>query len=234
MRSLNAWSANHRIISQWLIAFAQIGMVIIAMQLAGRLQSMPVQIPVFVFYGCFVFLLLLSVIASQLKKWRSLSVKSRAGFALVRARYFFFNLAILSAVTWFYYSNQPANSLTQLQGSLPTRVVAGNAASHQKAFKFPGLKTAPVAKPVANAKQLLREFKQLRKGGSSNQGLAIVGMVVAAIALGFLVAVLACSIACNGSGALAIIVGVGGLALIIWGLIKAIRAIKRKQNAAVN
>jgi hypothetical protein len=57
--------------------------------------------------------------------------------------------------------------------------------------------------------------------------------VVVAIGLIYLVAALACSLSCNGSDAAALIVGIGGAALVAFLLIIAIRAITGKKKKKV-
>ncbi|MFT3979337.1 MAG: hypothetical protein QM687_02630 [Ferruginibacter sp.] len=89
---------------------------------------------------------------------------------------------------------------------------------------------------------LKKEFKvQLKKyvaakatgddEGSKRTGLIILA-IVGAVGAGLLLSALVCSISCGGADAAAIIVGVLGLAGIIWGTIALIRHIKRKHPAA--
>lgn len=79
-------------------------------------------------------------------------------------------------------------------------------------------------------KEQIREIKKskgLTKGDKT--GLIILSVLVA-IGLIVLVASLACSLSCSGSDALAVIVGIGGTALIIFLLVLIIRNIKKKRK----
>jgi hypothetical protein len=71
-------------------------------------------------------------------------------------------------------------------------------------------------------RKVLKEAKMLRKEGgdpSTAQALAIIGIIILALFLAYLVLAASCSLSCSGVGTGAILVGVGGMALIIWGTI---------------
>ncbi len=87
-------------------------------------------------------------------------------------------------------------------------------------------------------KRILKKefFKQLKiyaaatiSGDKAKAGEAwkIVLAVIALVGLLYLLAALACSLSCNGSDAAAVIIGVLGLAGLIWGFIAVLKAIKR-------
>lgn len=84
-------------------------------------------------------------------------------------------------------------------------------------------------------KQQVREIKKdnnLSKGAKAS---LIFLSVLVALGLVFLVAALACNLSCNGFDAAAVIVGIGGTALVIFLLVAVIRAIngkKRKRKLA--
>jgi hypothetical protein len=78
-------------------------------------------------------------------------------------------------------------------------------------------------------------FKQLKNyaaatlsGDKDNAGKAwkIILAIIAAVGLLYLLAALVCSLSCGGSDALAILVGILGLAGIIWGLVALIKRIQ--------
>jgi hypothetical protein len=82
-------------------------------------------------------------------------------------------------------------------------------------------------------KKLLKE--QIRAIKNSNEpsaggkiALIILSVLVAILLIG-LIASLACSLSCGGSDVLAVIVGIGGTALVIFLLIRVIRGINRKK-----
>lgn len=79
-------------------------------------------------------------------------------------------------------------------------------------------------------KEQIRAIKRSKETSDGDKtGLIILAVLVAVLLIG-LIAALACSIACSGSGAFAVIVGVGGTALVIWLLIRVIKNIKRGKN----
>ena len=88
-------------------------------------------------------------------------------------------------------------------------------------------------------KKLLKEqIRAIKKSDELSKGAKvalIVLSVIVALGLVSLVASLACSLSCNGSDAAAILVGVGGTALVIFLLVIAIRAItgKKKKKAII-
>ena len=60
---------------------------------------------------------------------------------------------------------------------------------------------------------------------AAGQTLGIIGVILAAVGLFYVVAALACTLSCGGSDAAAVIVLVLGTALVIWGAVVAIRRI---------
>jgi threonine/homoserine/homoserine lactone efflux protein len=66
-----------------------------------------------------------------------------------------------------------------------------------------------------------------KQGG--DRAVAIILACIAAVGLLFLVSMLACSLACNGSDAAAVAVMVLGTAAIVFGLIAVIRGTRRKK-----
>lgn len=79
-------------------------------------------------------------------------------------------------------------------------------------------------------KEQIRGIKKSNEFSKKQQIGLIILSVIIAIGLLMLVAALACSIACNGSGVLAVIVGVGGAAVIIILLLSVIRKLSRKHK----
>jgi hypothetical protein len=66
------------------------------------------------------------------------------------------------------------------------------------------------------------------KKSDADQTLLIILACIGAVGLLYIIAGLACSLSCNGSDAAAVVVGVLGVAAVIWLLIITIRAINRK------
>ena len=83
-------------------------------------------------------------------------------------------------------------------------------------------------------KKLLKEqVRAIRKSNEPSKGgkvILIILSVIVALGLIALVAGLACNLSCNGSDAAAVLIGLGGTALVIFLLFVAIRAIKGKKK----
>lgn len=92
------------------------------------------------------------------------------------------------------------------------------------AIKWLGIDKAVQKKIQKNWQWLQKEYRQASTGGK----IALIALtVLVAAALGYLVLALSCSLACNGSDAAAILVGVLGLGLIVFLSIKVITRITR-------
>jgi hypothetical protein len=83
--------------------------------------------------------------------------------------------------------------------------------------------------PKLAKKKKVQLFKFLKRGSDEKGGKVVLTIltVLAALVLVFLVGSLSCSLACSGADALALIVGIGGLALVLLGMIAVLKRIKR-------
>ena len=88
-------------------------------------------------------------------------------------------------------------------------------------------------------KMLKEQVKEIKKANNLSNGekaLLVILSVLVAAGLLYLVAALSCSLSCSGSDAAAVLVGLGGIALVIFLLIIAFRAIygrkKKKEKVA--
>jgi hypothetical protein len=73
--------------------------------------------------------------------------------------------------------------------------------------------------------QIIQDWK---KQGSGAKVILIILSVLLALVLFLMIAALSCSLACAGNGTLAVLVLLGGTALIVWGAVVLIRSIVRK------
>jgi len=79
-------------------------------------------------------------------------------------------------------------------------------------------------------KEQVKAIKQSKETSKGVKVLLIILSVIAAIGLLALILALACDLSCSGSDGAAILVGVGGVALVIFLLVIAIRAIKGQKK----
>lgn len=141
-----------------------------------------------------------------------------------------------------YFSNQPGavfDYSTPLNAAIPA------------ATSFPKDSTVKTYKPISvfsasmkdeNGKQLkwkerkkllkeqLRAIKNSKDPSDGGKAALIILSVVVALGLLYLVAALACNISCNGSEGAAIVLAIGGTALVIFLLVIAIRAITGRKK----
>lgn len=82
-------------------------------------------------------------------------------------------------------------------------------------------------------KEQVRAIKNADEPSKGGKIALIILSVLAALLLIYIVAALACTLSCGGSDVLAVIVGVGGTALIAWLLIVVIRSITGKKKKKI-
>ena len=88
-----------------------------------------------------------------------------------------------------------------------------------------------VQKAKSKLARMVTKIERMSDGDNTGGKIALsVLMVLLAVALGYLVLVLACSLSCNGQAGLAVLVSVGGVALLVVALIFGFRAIWRKDK----
>jgi hypothetical protein len=141
---------------------------------------------------------------------------------------------------FFYLGNHPGQ-LIDIKGSLYASVPANSILPKEvKPYKSIG----EFNKSIKDEKGKLLKWKERRKllkaqiqGIKSSSDLTptaktllTILSVIVAIGLLYLVAALSCSLSCNGSDAAAVLVGVGGTALVIFLVIIVIRGIYGKHK----
>lgn len=151
-------------------------------------------------------------------------------------------LAASSFCMVVYFSNQPFQlfqNYTSLNASVSNNIPLPKDSS-LKAYKsisaFAGSLKDANGKSLSwkEKKKLLKEqVRNIKKAKDISEGEKtglIILSVIVALGLLFLVASLSCSLSCAGSEGAAVLVGIGGTALIIFLLIITIRAILGKKN----
>lgn len=225
MQKLTAWFERHILIARLFIALAHVFFTAIALQLAGGLQALPVVIPLQFFLVPIAAGLLLAAMAHWAKRNWALSVRTPAGYALVRLKYAMVLLAsYLFVIGWFYNdAHLQFNSASSLQGIFAPPFSTTKKLEKRNIDKKVGFfKKQKEKLSLRQLRQVLKEAKMLRKEGgdpATAQAFAIIGIILLALILTYFLLVASCSLSCSGFGTGAILVGVGGMALIIWGTI---------------
>jgi hypothetical protein len=230
MKTLSKWAKANPVKARWLIAFSHVLVVLNAICLGILLflsdwelwrLLLPLAANVF-----FIAYLLYPKKGRKTGLFRHSYVRQKThDFCLV----FSYGLVIALGVTHFFNCEEvPATRQMATQWmSLPS--ITENAATNTPEL-FQQLKM----KPRELKKQIRHELKQLKKdlrkqgdnaGTEAAKVLLILLTIALALFLGYLITVLACNISCSGNEGLALVVWLGGGALIIFLTILAIRKI---------
>ncbi|HET6994928.1 MAG TPA: hypothetical protein VFI06_08090 [Chitinophagaceae bacterium] len=230
MKKISLWARHHRFIAIISIAIIKLLLAFIAAYLGLLLLGMNIRLPFTVFF----FALLLLIIAAIAYPSKHITRFTKKQF-YVRQKTCDFIIAACSFVmigTWVN-TNLPVTINTAAAATTATTITP-TAEEILASLQYRDKSTL-----TRQEKRILKaEFKnQLKvytvaklkgqKNDAAKAGLIIL-TIVAALGLLYLVAALACSLSCNGSDAAAVIVGLLGLALVIWGTIAVIKRITRK------
>jgi hypothetical protein len=224
MRMLTSWFERHVLLARMVIALAHLVFTAMALELAGWLQLLPLGLSLSFFLVPMVLALAVAALAHGSKKWMALSVRTKKGYALVRVKYAMVLLVTYLFVTGWFYNNAHLqfNAASTLQGSFVSKSAASKTESSSNDQKAGFFKKQKAKLSLKELRKVLKEAKMLRKEGgdpSTAQALAIIGIILLAVILTYFVLAASCSLSCSGAGTGAILVGVGGMALIIWGTI---------------
>jgi len=229
MRSLSLWAKYHPVYARTIIVISRCILICLGYFLGMQLLENGIALSPLLLY-LLIGLFFIAGATYPLRKPGN--YHKRKFYDLVVACCGFFMV-----VCGAYQLNAPvsiyqAAQATTIEKPLPYKYDAAKKLLEQ--FKA-GEKTKFTAKEKRIIKkefnyQLLQYAKAKITGNKSSGeqvGLIILACI-AAVGLLFLVMSLACTLSCNGSDAAAVVVGVLGLAAIIWGLIAVIRGINKK------
>ena len=222
MKTIAIWGRNNKMPARFIIVISYVLLNLIALFLGDLLHSINLAFtPLF----CAVTVVLTLVgymmypLKSRKSAYRNFFIRQKsADFILVTATFLFI----------VYLGNALNNHQNTFRNPVQAiSFITGNISA--------SIHSSPVEKKISGKKDLRKkiraEIKSLRKAyKESTKGqktVYIILAVLAALILLYGLTGLACSIACSGSEALAIVVGIVGLAGIIFGLIKVIQRITR-------
>jgi hypothetical protein len=229
MRKISRWAKHHRLPAIISLVVIKLLLAFIAAYVGVSLLGMNIRIPFPVFFIA-LLVLITTAIAYPSKHVARLTKKQ----FYIRQKTCDFMIATCSFVmigTWVN-TNLPV-AISTATVSAATTTINPTAEEILASLKYRDKSTL-----TRQEKRILKtEFKQQvkiytvtkLKGHKDDAGKAglIILTIVAALGLLYLVAALACSLSCNGSDAAALVVGILGTALIIWGVIAVIRRISR-------
>lgn len=240
MRKLSYWAKAHKWPSRIIIIVSFIILNTLGVFTGNLLTQLNISIPLILMIAFFTtFLIAMIAYPSKIKK-----AKLGAVAFYIRQKTCDFILAATTFSMLAYLGNHP-DRLFQFYPTLNATVVNGSSLptdSLRKEYKSIKEFTASMKDENGNnlkwkeKKSLLKEqIKGIKKANDLSNGektlLAILSVLVA-LGLISLITVLACNLSCSGSDAAAVLVGVGGTALIVYLLVITIRSIygKRKKQ----
>lgn len=238
MKQISLWAKYHKTAARIIIVFSSLLLLIAGAITGSLLKDLDINLPKELLFAIALiyFIALIYYPAKSIKRkltgHKFYVQQKRMDFILVSCFFLLMTSISNDGFKRFHLINvfQPAAA------SLPTTP----ADSITKKYKSIAAFSASLKDENGNSlkwkekkKQLLQQVKAIKKSNELSDGAKIaliILSVIVAIGLLALVANLACSISCSGSGAGAILVAVGGTALVIFLLIVAIRAINGKKK----
>ena len=242
MKKISIWAKDHKWSARFLIIASFIVLNALAILTGVLLSSIGISVPLT------VMLLFAGAYCAAFIVYPSRSLRRKK---LTAAKFYVRQKScdlILAGSTFFmivYMANHP-DRLFQY-GPAINAAVASNSSlpgdSTVKTYKSIAAFTASMKDEKGNLlkwkerKKLLKEqVKAIKNADEPSKGgkiALIILSVLVAIGLISLIAALACSLSCGGSDVAAVIVGLGGTALVIWLLINMIRNINGKKKKKI-
>jgi hypothetical protein len=230
MRKLSLWAKYHPASARITIIISRVLLFLIACFLGKQLTTSGIVLsPLWIYF--FIAVFFIAGATYPRKKSSSNYTRRKLYDFLVAGCGFFIALSLVAQLDMPAYGT--------VQATVPVEPSPYKYAEAKKLLeqhnrgekiKFSG-KEKRIIKKEFNY-QLLQYAKAKITGKKldAEQTLLIILACIAAVGLLYLVAALACTLSCNGSDAAALIVGILGLAGVIWGLIAVINAINRKKT----
>lgn len=206
MKTIARWSSHHIIASRLLIAICHIGIACLASYVGISLLHSGLHIPVPIFWISIIIFL------SILLTYKTPTYKN---LSFYRKKLVDISVAACSFIVITASANQPTTShfifYSQLSGALPEKV------EPQKKMS------------IKELKRQWKEIKMLAKKEGASAGRIGIAVLVGLLLI-MLVASASCSASCNGQGALAAIILIGGLAGVFLIVRAIIRGGRRRNN----
>ena len=242
MKKISCWAKKHKVYARIIIVVSFIFLNALAF-ITGHFfyQLGIIFLPGFL-YACF-FVFLITFIVYPLKMQKQINPKSSGYYRLQKSCDFMLAASTFCMIVCL--CNQPEKLFQFYPESNAFAIAFPVKDGTVKHYKPIGEFNSSLKDEKGNQltwkerKKLLREqVREIKKDNNLSKGEKIALIILSALAafgLLVLVAGLSCNLSCNGYGAAAAIVGIGGTALVIFLLVLAIRAIngkKRKRKLA--
>jgi hypothetical protein len=235
MRKISLWGKHHPWSARIIIIVSTFIISAIAFYLGEntRNNGYTMSSYLFVIICVFYFSTLLAY-PNRRKSNTQLKSASHYGYR----KYSDFILAACSFGIFFYAGNDPSKLANLPRGLYAASPLAGIKdpvpyKSLPAFYKSLRDENGKLLKWKERRKLLKQQLKGIKHSDEMSQGakvLLTILCVLVAIGLLYLVAALACSLSCNGSGAAAVLVAIGGTALIVFLFVLAMRGIHRSRT----
>ncbi|MGB3153884.1 MAG: hypothetical protein WBB06_04755 [Chitinophagaceae bacterium] len=242
MRKISCWAKDHKWSSRFIIVASFIILNILGIVTGKLLGSLGVSIPVSVLLF-FAGLYCVGFIAYPSRTLKSKKLNAAAFY--VRQKSCDFLLVGSTFCMIVYMGNHPDRVFQYEQvfnsaiASTPSLLKDSTVKTYKSIADFSASmrdENGKLLKWKERKKLLKEQVRAIQKSDEPSKGgkavLIILSVLVALLLIG-LVASLACSLSCGGSDVFAVIVGIGGTALIVWLLIAVIRSILGKKGKKV-
>ena len=231
MRKISVWARNHRLAAISCIVMLKLLLALIAYYVGTSLSKLGIDIPFPVLAATMIVFLATAMFYPSRNRQKTIS--KNLFYTWQKTCDFVIAACTFVMIATLINSNMAATGTTEAYASHVTTITEPTAEEILASLKYRGKSSL-----TKQEKRILKtEFKkQLKvyvaekvkgnKDGAGKAGLIIL-TIIGALGLLYLVAALACSLSCNGSDAAAVIVGILGVALIVWGTIALIKRISR-------
>ena len=241
MRKLSFWAKQHKQAARLIIIFSFILLTIIGYYTGTWMSDLAISLPETILIMA-IFSYITGVMAYPQRSVSHKTSKTKSFY--IHQKICDTGLAASAFLMIFYLANQPD---TFIHSFVPASAISGNNLvfpkdSSVKTYKSIGEfsssvkdKDGKLLKWKERKKLLKEQVRGIKKADNLSQGDKaglIVLSVLVAIGLLLLVGALACNISCNGSEGAALLVGIGGTALIIFLLVLVIKSIKKNRKVS--
>jgi hypothetical protein len=237
MRKLSLWGRNNPIKARLIIIISHIILFILAWFTGNELLSIGINLPGYLKY-LIVFVSLLAFItypsAKRKSEYKIVSYYTRQKTCDFLFALTFFGLIVCLTVsdenisTFFPDISASTSSSVEKNKTKPTAAEILTSLEHRDKSTLTRSEKRILKKDFKKQIGIYVKTKITGEKEKSDQTLLIILAIIAALGIFLVVAALACSLGCNGSGTGAIAVAVLGTAAVVFGLIVVIRAIERK------
>ncbi len=239
MKRLSRWARLHPIKARTAIVLLHILLIVLAVFTGIALLTLGIMLPVFLLYAT-ALLFITIVFFYPSKKEKSTRYTRQYFYPLQKTFDFIIGacsfLMITAIANKFYNEGIQGNAYaasTSITGKRPTAEEILASLSYRDKKTLTGTERRILKSTFRQQLKLYVKAKLQHDNDTATKVLLVILAIIAAVGLLYLLAALACTVACNGSAAGAILIALLGVAGVTWLLIFTIRKIthhKKKEE----